>query len=221
MIVNSSLLSAGTFYFHVADTVKRGSLTSTIDIFGKFVNMTKESRSYSLQLRNISVPSGWSFSMCTPTACLAPGITEAVFGYPPSDSGHITITIYTGSKSGIFRGDIIITDLDDPGKYTDSVHFMAFAGNVNEVENPVNVQALSLSPNITSGWLTVNYNEPAEALTIIITDIGGRVCYSEELQNASGQPVSLPLWIGDYPPGMYFITVDDRYKRNFSRFCKE
>ena len=66
-------------------------------------------------------------------------------------------------------------------------------------------EGLRVSPNPTTGWVTVNFHsETNEASVIEWFDLNGRLLV---MQPASGKDNSREFDLGNYPPGIYFVRV--------------
>jgi hypothetical protein len=76
---------------------------------------------------------------------------------------------------------------------------------ISDTEDPSSTENWSLSPNPTSGFAVVRWNEATrEESRLEVTDMGGRAIFSQKIPAGSDQ---MEFDLSDYPSGVYNVRV--------------
>jgi hypothetical protein len=113
----------------------------------------------------------------------------------------------------------------DCGQPEDDIQINPNQSSIDDPNGLINVQALELKdariyPNPSDGVFSFSFNTEPGPLTVAITDVNGKVVFSDRNENPSGS-YQTDINIKDKPQGNYIITVNQGDKFYTQQISKQ
>jgi len=137
--------------------------------------------------------------------------------YNPSNQIMASSNIVTGNFPGQFNYDYIVANgvcAADTSNALIVVEDCIWVGLDEPISNEI-----YLYPNPTDKILNVSFSNPITNYLVNITDMNGRLIYSEEIKK--NQEKHFEIDVEKMLPGVYFMNVIDSSKRTVFRFIKK
>jgi hypothetical protein len=137
--------------------------------------------------------------------------------YDPSNQQLQGSSIVSSNFPGQYNYDYIITNGVCPSDTSNALIIVddCIFSSVEEI----NSQSITLYPNPTDGLLNLSMSNECESCILEVTDIDGRVVYTDKIQNTVNGNFVINL--DRILPGMYYLNLIDANHRTVINFIKK
>jgi hypothetical protein len=209
---SSALFGQQSAFFVANDTVSRVAPadSSIIEAFLyiKNVSATTKSVRWQRSILALSDPSLLTL-VCDPVQCWAASVSTFQFDLPADQTAPMSISFL--NETGQAQCGIIRLKVFDANNPADSVGLYYLFNNCGQVLNdrtpPLPRPTATLSPNPTTAQFLLHHTEDANRM--YLCDAQGRMLYTRPIT-----PDAV-FSLHDYPAGLYFVVLEDRYGRMY------
>jgi hypothetical protein len=137
--------------------------------------------------------------------------------YDPSNQQLQSSSIVTGNFPGQYNYDYIVANGVCPSDTSNALIIVNDCVWVGLED--LSSTGIKLYPNPTEGVLNVSIENPSSSYRIEITDINGRLIFSDGAKNAQNGLIAIN--VEKLVPGMYYLNLIDSSKRKVVSFIKK
>ncbi len=152
----------------------------------------------------MSLPAGWSVTMCNPNGCFGTSTTSNAFIIAPGSSVSAKFEVHSGANSG--STDVRVKFLDVANSSNGTTFHIIGSTSATGIADIFNENSKYLTqnyPNPFIGSTKIRYTIPTQKGKIVITDISGKQIQLLSLSNYEGT-----IEIGDnLSKGVYFYSL--------------
>ena len=192
----------------VEATITNVNATGTFAYFpGTVTNLDMNSPvEVEMTFNNITMPSGWTVTMCSPSGCFPDGITSSTFTMAANSTSTVQVDMFSNGVIGLGSVMVRFENTADPLDYTETlVQLNNSGGTVGITDQGVGATVLKNYPNPFQYSTTIAYAISSNQGNIEISDALGRTIAQYSVTENVGE-----ITVGEnLNSGIYFYSLWD------------